>query len=262
MFLRQYIQIYKNFLSTSLSEAFSFRLNFVMITIVDTFFLASTLGAAYVLFDHVETIGPWNREQLLFFLCFMLAVDDWQNLLITNNFWMLSNDLKEGNLDYTFIKPVKSLFPLFFRYLRIASLSSVILTAVLLWWYGRQLQLEALQWILLPVMLFLALLLRSLIEMSIALLMFWTTEGTGINFIRLQLQTVSRWPNFVYKGVARRFLSTVLPVLLIGSAPLHFLFDFNQWQQLLALLFSCLVFAFIVRFMWSHAKLRYESASS
>ena len=233
-----------------------------MITIVDTFFLISTLGSAYVLFSHVETIGPWNRDKLLFFLCFMLAVDDWQNLLVTNNFWMLSSDLKEGNLDYVFLKPVKSLFPLFFKYLRIASLGSVITTAVLLIYFGLELNFSILQWFLLPPLLLLALVLRSLIEMAIALMMFWTTEGTGINFIRLQLQSVSRWPDFIYKGLAKKALLTLVPVLLIGSAPLHFLFDFSQWQMLLLLVSLCFVFLFIVRFMWTRAKYKYESASS
>ncbi|MBH47198.1 MAG: hypothetical protein CME71_03405 [Halobacteriovorax sp.] len=260
--IKHYLEIYRNFVATSTAEALSFRLNFLMITIVDTFFLISTLGSAYVLFSHVETIGPWNRDQLLFFLCFMLAVDDFQNLFVTNNFWMLSSDLKEGNLDYVFLKPVKSLFPLFFKYLRIASLGSVVSTIILLIYFGLRLDFELLQWALLPLLLLLALTLRSLIEMAIALLMFWTTEGTGINFIRLQLQSVSRWPDFIYKGLAKKALLTLVPVLLIGSAPLRFLFDFEQWQMLALLIVLCFVFFFVVRTMWTGAKYRYESASS
>lgn len=262
MSLKQYSQVYQNFVATSVTEAFAFRLNFLMVVIVDIFFMASSLGATYVLFEHTTHLGPWTREHLLFFICFMLAIDDWQNLIITNNFWMLSADLREGNLDFTFLKPVKSLFPLFFRYLRIPSILSVLITGVALWWYGKQLNFVMIQWLLLPLMLLLGLALRSLIEMSIALLMFWTTEGTGINFIRLQLQSVSRWPNFIYKGIARKLLSTVLPVLLIGSAPLHFLFELNQWEQLLLLILMCLVFMLLVRTMWDFAKRRYESASS
>src|SRR5690606_17376910 len=118
------------------TEELSFRINFLMILIVDCVFTLSALGATYVLFDHVQTLGSWNREQLLFFLSFMLIIDDFQGLVLSSNFWMLSMDLKAGNLDFTFLKPVHSFLPMFFRYLRPSSVISLAIDITLLIYFG------------------------------------------------------------------------------------------------------------------------------
>ena len=260
--MKQYLEVYKNFIGCSLTEELSFRVNFVMLLIVDLIFTLSTLGAAIVLFQHVDTLGPWSKDQLLFFLCFMMLVDDFQGMVLSSNFWMLSLDLKMGNLDFTFLKPINSLFPMFFRYLRPSSIVSLTADIVLLIYFGQKLNFDLVQFIALIPLAILAITLRFLIEMVISLTMFWTTEGVGINFIRLQLQSLSRWPDFIYKGMAKRLLSTILPVLLIGSAPMHFVFDFNQWQQMITLVVLIIFFSFFLKVLWSQAKKRYESASS
>lgn len=262
MNFKQYLAVYRNFISCSMTEELTYRVNFFMILIVDVIFTLSTLGAVYVLFEHIQQLGPWNRDQLLLFFCFMLIVDDFQGLVLSSNFWMLSMDLKAGNLDFTFLKPVKSLFPMFFRYLRPSSLISLAVDIGLIVYFGNKVGLSTLQFSLIFPLLVAAISLRFLVEMVIALLMFWTTEGVGINFVRLQLQSLSRWPDFIYKGIARRALTTILPVLVIGSAPMHFLFDFSKWHSLALLMALIVVFAFVLRFTWTHAKRRYESASS
>jgi ABC-2 type transport system permease protein len=259
---RHLVDTYRNFISCSLTEELSFRLNFILLLFVDIIFLFSTLGATYVLFEHIDYLGPWNQNQLLFFLCFMLVVDDFQSLVLSSNFWMLSVDLKAGNLDFTFLKPIPSLFPMFFRYLRPSSALSTLVSLGLLIYFGIQLQFSLIQFALILPLLLMAICLRFLIEMVIALSMFWTTEGAGINFLRLQLQALSRWPDIIYRGVAKKVLSTILPVLMVGSAPMHFLFDLSQWHYLLIMAGLCVCFYLVLKYLWSWARRRYESASS
>lgn len=260
--LNHYLQIYKNFISCSLTEELSFRLNFFLLLVVDAIFTLSALGTTFILFDHIPALGNWNRDQLQFFLVFMLIVDDFQGLVLSSNFWMLSTDLKAGNLDFTFLKPVHSFVPMFFRHLRPSSLISLIIDIILLFYFADRLSFSMFDYITLPFLLFLSISLRFIVEMSIALLMFWTTEGVGINFIRLQLQSLSRWPDLIYRGLAKKILMTLLPILLIGSAPMHFLFDHSKWHYLIWLCISVILFAFLLHFAWEKARIRYESASS
>ncbi len=257
-----YLSIYKNFISCSLTEELSFRLNFILLLIVDVIFTVSALGTTFILFDHIPSLGNWNRDQLQFFLVFMLIVDDFQGLVLSSNFWVLSRDLKQGNLDFTFLKPVHSFLPMFFRHLRPSSTVSLLIDFCLLIFFALKLNLALVDYLALPFLLILAISLRFMIEMSIALLMFWTTEGVGINFIRLQLQSLSRWPDFIYKSVARRLLTVVVPILLVGSGPLHFIFDHSKWHYVIWLMVAILVYAVILNFTWERARLRYESASS
>ncbi len=257
-----YFNIYRNFVSCSLTEELSFRLNFFLLLVVDAIFTLSALGTTFILFDHIPALGNWNRDQLQFFLVFMLIIDDFQGLVLSSNFWMLSTDLKAGNLDFTFLKPVHSFLPMFFRYLRPSSVISLVIDIALLFYFADKLNFTYVDYIALPFLLFLSVCLRFILEMAIALLMFWTTEGVGINFIRLQLQSLSRWPDLIYRGIAKKVLMTLLPVLLVGSAPMHFLFDHTKWHYILWLIVAVVVFAFILHLSWEKARIRYESASS
>lgn len=260
--IKHYWDVYKGFISTSFTEAMSFRLHFVLLIIMDLFFYFSVLATVSFIFDHVETIGPWNRPQLMFFMAFMLVIDHLHMTLISESFWVLSRDLKTGGLDYIILKPVNTIFNVFFRYIRPASLCNIAVTWGLLIYYGRQLELGYQAWILIPPLALLSFALLAVVEFIIATLMFWVTEGLGINFLRMQMQQLARWPDYIFSQLARRVLTIGFPILLIGSAPVHFLFDFQRWPYLVGMLASLVVMIGVLSFVWKKGLQRYESASS
>lgn len=254
--------VYKGFVSTSFTEAMSYRLHFVLLIIMDLFFYFSVLATVSFIYDHVETIGPWNRAELMFFMSFMLVIDHLHMTLISESFWVLSRDLKSGGLDYILLKPVNTIYNVFFRYIRPASLCNIPVVWGLLIYYGREVGLTAMAWAMLPALIILAFSLMAVVEFIIATLMFWMTEGLGINFLRMQMQQLARWPDYVFSLVARRILTFGLPILVIGSAPVHFLYDFERWPYVLGLICSLALMIFILSLVWKKALSRYESASS
>lgn len=259
---RHYWNVYKGFVSTSFTEAMSYRLHFILLILMDLFFYFSVLATVSFIYDHVETIGPWNREQLMFFMSFMLVIDHLHMTLISESFWVLSRDLKSGGLDYIILKPVNTVYNIFFRYIRPASLCNIPVTWGLLIYYGREVGLSASAWAMTPLLILLAFSLMAVIEFIIATLMFWMTEGLGINFLRMQMQQLARWPDYVFSHIARRVLTFGLPILVIGSAPVHFLYDFTRWPYLVGLVVSLIVMIAVLSFVWKKGLLRYESASS
>jgi ABC-2 type transport system permease protein len=79
----------------------------------------------------------------------------------------------------------------------------------------------------------------------------------------MQLQNISRWPDFVYRGVARRFFTLVIPVLLVGSTPVKAIL--NPGEDASGLLWMLLGLGLIwvaIRFVWKLGLKSYESASS
>jgi ABC-2 type transport system permease protein len=257
-----YLQVYQRFATTSFSVNMSFRTSFALLIVMDLFFYFSSLAAVSIIFNHVEMIGPWNESQLLFYLSFMLMIDNLHMGLISESFWALSFDIRTGNFDFTLLKPVSSIFAVFFRYVRPSSMTTMPLAIGVLIYYGIQVGLTWLDWTLLPFMVILGLALLVVIEFVISTSMFWVTEGWGINFLRMQLQSLARWPNFIYSGVMRKALTIALPVLLIGSAPVHFLLDGSRWPLLLGMIIAIVITSFILSIIWGIGLRRYDSASS
>ena len=118
------------------------------------------------------------------------------------------------------------------------------------------------QWALLPFLIFFGFLLQNSIEMAISCAMFWMIDGTGVNFIRIELQQLARWPDYVYPTALRSILTFVFPILLIGSGPVRFLFDPTDFWPFLEAIGFLFLFWVLLSFFWQLGLRAYESASS
>jgi ABC-2 type transport system permease protein len=239
-----------------------FRTSFILLILMDLFFYASALLSVSFIFDHVQNIGPWNKNQLMFFISFMLGIDQLHMTFISRSFWEFSFNLKSGNLDFGFLKPVHSIFEIFFRYARPSSFLNIIVVWTLIIYYGQRVNLSWIDWALLPFLMLSSLALMVVLEIILSASMFWMTEGIGINFLRMQFQSLQRWPDFVYAYFSRKILTFGIPILIVGSGPIHFLFDSSNWHLLALLFVFFIVFCIVLKFVWRKGLERYESASS
>lgn len=259
---RHYLNVYSGFLSNSFSEAMNFRVHFILLIVMDLFFYFSALASVNIIYNHVETIGPWNRDQLSFFLSVMLAVNQLHMTFISQSFWEMVVILRKGDLDFTLLKPIGSIFIVFFRYIRPGSFMNIFVTWGCVIYFGLNLNLSWVSWVMLPFLILLGFILSSSLDMVIACSMFWMLEGTGINFLRMELQQLSRWPDFIYSGVIRKALTVVVPVLLIGNAPVRFLFNYQDWIMMAGLFAAIAVSWALLKVLWQAGLNQYESASS
>lgn len=257
-----YWDVYKKFVSTSVSVETSFRTSFILLIFMDLFFFFSSVGSVSFIYDHVANIGPWQKDQLLFFLTFMLMIDNLHMMIFSQSFWEFSFNIKSGQLDYVILKPMNTIFSVFFRHFRASSLFNTPLFLGFLIHYGIKVNLSLFDWLMMPLFLILSLVLLILIEFILSTSMFWLTDGIGINFLRMQMQQLARWPNFIYQGFIRKVLTVLLPVLLIGSGPVHFLLDKNQWQLLATMVLVIFVLVIILNWIWKVGLRNYDSASS
>ncbi len=257
-----YLRVYFGFFSTCFIATMSFRIHFVLLIVMDLFFYISTLGSIHIIYNHVSMIGPWNREQLLFFVSVMLTIQQCHMTFVSENFWIFSSTIRTGALDFILLKPISALFSAFFRHIRPGSFINILIAWGTVIYYGMEVHLDLLAWLLLPFCILLGLVLASSLDMVIASSMFWMLEGTGINFLRIELQELSRWPDFIYGSITSRILTIVVPILLIGSAPVRFLFDHSDWLPLLGLGVAIIVVWVVLHFVWNAGLNLYESASS
>ena len=126
-------------------------------------------------------------------------------------------------------------------------------------YFGIQVGLTWSQWLMIPPFIILGFVLFVLIEICISVAMFWTVEGWGINFLRMQFQQLARWPHFIYSYFPRKILTILIPVLLVGSGPVSFIYDVNQYDMLLGLVTAIFVFSLITKTLWRYGLDKYDS---
>ena len=243
-----------------MSEDLSFRENFVLQSLMNSCFIGVYFFTSIFIFNHVEQIGLWNKDQFLFFLSFALFIDQLHYFIFAFNFWIFSDDVRLGAFDFTLLKPVSSLFITYFKRLSTPGVFTILITFSMLVYFGIKLDLSLWMWLSLPFCAVLSLSLLLAIEVLISLFNFFTIEGIGINQARLQVQQIYRWPDFIYRGSVRLFL---FPFLAITSIPVRYLLDFSYWTWLAFLALAvCLFWYIIIFFIWPKALNFYESASS
>ena len=257
-----YARVYREFVSNSFAEAMTYRLHFVLLVIMDLLFYVSTLASVGFIYDHVELIGSWHRDQFMFFVAFMLAVDHLHMTFVSGNFWIFSYELRIGHLDFLLLKPIGAIFTIFFRYVRAASAGNFIVPWAFLVHYGRRAGIHGATWLFVPPLVLLALTLLVSLEILLSMSMFWLVESVGINFLRMQLQQVGRWPDFVYGYFARKLFTVIFPVLLVGSAPVRFLLDPRDWRLLVGTVVTIGLSWLAIGHFWRRGLRAYESASS
>ena len=258
--MKKYLLIYKEFFKTSLSEALSFRFNFILQFFMETCFIGAFFFNSIFIFHHVDFIGIWNKEEFLFFISFVLLSDQIHYLLVAGNYVGFSNSLLTGDFDFTLLKPISSLFITFFHRLTIPCFSTILISLCLFIYFALQLDLSLAVWLSLPFCLFLSLALICGISISISFLCFFTIEGGGINQIRSEMQYMSSWPDFIYKKYFRFFL---MPFLAATSIPVRWILNTSYWSWLLIVILATVTLWFCIIFwLWSKGLNFYESASS
>ena len=262
MSIKHYLSVYSEFLRTNVAQATSFRTHFVLLIVVDIVFYLATFASVSFIYDHVALIGDWNRAQFMFFIAFILAVDHLHMTCVSENFWSFSETLIKGTFDFVLLKPIGSLFSTFFRHIRVASAFNFILPWSFLLHYSLELGFSPLKISILPFLVVFAVILLTSIEILLSTATFFLLEAYGINFLRMNLQRVARWPDFIFQYKIRKFFTIVVPILLVASGPVRFLFQFRDFELLLGALASLGVIWVLIRIFWSMGIRHYESASS
>lgn len=260
--INRYKNIYFEFLKNSISQSTSFRAHFVLLILVDLVFYLTSLFTIDFIFQYSGHIGEWNRSQFLFFASFMLIIDHLHMTFFSESFWEFSFSIRTGNLDFVLLKPISALFSLFFRYFRPASLFNFIVPWSSMIYFGIEAELSLISWLSIPFLALLGLTLILSIEILVSMLNFLTVEGYGVNFLRMQIQAMSRWPDFVFNYLSRKIFTLLIPVLMVGSYPIRFIFDNSRWMDLVYLIGTTGIIWILIQFTWKLGLRYYESASS
>ncbi len=260
--LLPYCQVFCQQLVNSTSKLLAFRISFIATILAEAASFLTVYLSAELIFSHINELGSWQREEFMLFLFWVQSLLSLHLALISANFWNLSDEIRTGKLDFRLLRPLSSLFDIFTAYIRPASLCTFPLYICCFIYYGTTIGLPWLSWLVAPLLFCLSFALQVFIEIAIAMAMFWTTSGDGINFIRLNSQQVQRWPDFVYPETFRTLFTRIIPILIAGSFSCRFLLGTGTWSEVTYFIGAIVASLLVILRLWRTALLRYESASS
>jgi ABC-2 type transport system permease protein len=260
--MNPYLSVLYQQLVNAISKLTSFRVTLYLTAITDIGFTLTAYLSAEIIFGHIGRIGSWGREHLLFFIMWMQAISALHTAIAAPNFWNFAAELKNGNLDFRLVRPLGSLFDTFTAIIRPMPIAILPFYFGLIFYFGSQLPIDPFQWCMFPIYFLLSFVVMVLVELMVAMSMFWTTSGDGVNFIRIQAQQLQRWPDFMYSRPLQIVFGRMIPLLAVVAVPMRVMLGTAEWWELPLMILTSVVLWFVVAALWRMGLFRYESSSS
>ena len=260
----RYLRLYGSFVRFSVSKSLQFRFDFFFRVFMDMLWYVQYLLFFDVLYGQSGTIGGWDRHQGYVFTGALFVLDAMQMTFFSNNMWQLPDAVNKGDIDYHLLRPVSSLFMLTCRDFAVNSALNllmaigVLLHALLTYPHP----LPALNVLVFVPFLLLGLFIHLFLGILFLLPVFWIHSGSGLRDLLWTMDPANARPAGIWKGWARRMLTTVLPFAIIVSFPVRVLFEGPQPEILLHMLAVAACLGVTVAFLWRRGLRAYSSASS
>ena len=241
-----------------------YRVNFALQVLQSLLALATGLIMLALVYSHVAELNGWSQPELLAVLGTQILMGGVIRALIQPNMMRLTEDVRQGKLDYALTKPVDAQVLVSVREVQVWQavdiVTGAIVIAVALVRLGGDLS-------AIDIMAFAV----ALVFGAVMLYCFWLLLATG-SFWVVQMwflpelfegifQT-GRWPVGIYPDWLRFGITFLVPIAFAITVPAEALTSRLDWQTLaLAGGFAVVLFAF-TRWFWRFGLRNYTGASA
>ena len=110
----------------------AYRTNFYVQILSSLMSLGTAIAGLLIVFNHTETLGDWTSNDILALLGVYVLVSGAIRLVIQPSMQQMMEDVRQGTLDYTLIKPEDAQFLISISQIRIWKLVDVVLGLLVL----------------------------------------------------------------------------------------------------------------------------------
>jgi len=242
----------------------AYRSEAVIEFLLDLMWLGWELLSLQIIFWNTQSLGGWNKGELIALMGVLTMVNTFMSALIWPNTEFFNAAMHDGSLDYMLLQPVNSLFLVTFSRISIWRIADLIV-AIILILTGVNLAGE----VVTPfnVATFLLLIVTgSIVLYSLWLVLiaftFWFTKFDNNVTILQALTDTGRYPVTVYPWWLRVIVTYIIPIGLATSIPVQALRGDLNLQQVIIFLGVSVVTLLVASQVWSFGIKRYSSASS
>lgn len=262
--MRRLARLWVLFLRDCLVREMTFRGNFLARAFVESIWFGMLLVFYEILFSHVDRLGDWGREQVLFLVSTHLVIRYLFEGLFLENCERLPELVRTGELDFVLARPVPSQFLVSCRRVDFAGLLNIALgLALCLVAAGR----IGLSWTPARIATYALLVANGVVICYAIMFVFaatslWTVRNEGLLELWHQLSSFARLPRSIVPVWLRFPLTTLVPVLVIANFPAEVIVKALDPGTAIAGTAAGAVLLLLSHVVWRRGLRAYQSASS
>ncbi|MDO8609462.1 MAG: ABC-2 family transporter protein [bacterium] len=245
----------------------AYRASFAIEMFVEIGYMIAQIIFFNILYGNLSSISGWTRYEMLFLIGIDMFVGELIiGMIFANNTNTLPEKIRNGDVDFTLLKPVGSLF---FLTLSSTYLPSLFTSLIGIYFICIAISHLTIVWSLLNILGFIIIFLCGFIISYSVMVIIASLSFIFINakpLPRLGMNTMIQFtdkPFQMFDGVFLKIIFFfIFPSVFITSIPVHTIIKGLNYIFLFQAIFLAGIFLFLVNWIWSKMIARYSSASS
>ncbi len=262
--LRRYLKLTVLMMKNCLVREMQFKVNFLVRLVTEVLWLGMQIIYIEVMYSQTASIGGWNKWDMVVLLGTNNVITQLFEAFFYDNCMRLTDQIRQGDLDFNLIKPINTQFLVSLRYTDYASISTSLVGFAMIAFalaqggtvvgFGE-------------VLLFGALVVNSILIyytmlFTLSVWTFWIGRSSNLLELYWQFGQFSRYPGEIYPWLLRRLLLTLVPMLIVSNFPAGVLINKLKGGWIVYGFALGLAFFAFTTWIWKKGLKRYRSASS
>lgn len=264
MNLAHYFKIWLASARYSVVRTMMFRMDFIMWSLVEFFWMTVNVLLIGVIYSHTDSIAGWTKYEMLLLVGTSMILQRLMMGFFWSNLFELGRNIRSGQFDFFLAQPGNPLFMISTRKLDLDGILNCFIAVGVVVYAAHQLGLHpsALDIALYVLLLGCALVIHYAAVLMIVSFTFWVIGSQGIEGSYFTLFEFARLPRQAFVGVREVLFVWVLPAVISSNVPASALIHGFQPHYVLWLGTTAAVWLFIAVFVFQRGLRRYSSASS
>jgi ABC-2 type transport system permease protein len=264
--LHQYFDVYRVMLRNSLVREMNFKLNFILWLLVESLWFVGQLIFIEVIYSQIDAIGDWTKWDMVLLVGTYQIVSQIFQAFFYLNLTNLPELVRTGKLDFVLLQPIDPQFTVSLRQFGIDGVVNALVGIAIVCYSLFKLHVipSPAQVLLYLVAVGFGISIHYAAMLALATVSFWIVRTQGIIYGYYSIINLARYPDSMFKGLAKFVFSWVVPIVVVTNVPARILIHAtaNPWPLLGHLAVASVVMLLACRLLWKVAVNRYSSASS
>jgi viologen exporter family transport system permease protein len=262
--MRRTLQIAWTYVRLGVLNEMQYRANFFVAIVQSLLGVAVAIAVLALVYSKTDSLHGWSQSELLVVLGIQILLGGVIHASVQPNMERLTDDVRDGKLDFALTKPADAQLLISLRELRLWQLVDVLSGAIVVAVGISRLQTtvgigHAVAFL---VLLGLGASLLYCFWLVLATGSFWVVNMWFLSDLFEGVYQVGRWPIGVYPGWLRYSMTYLVPIGFAITVPAQAVTGRLGWSTVvIAVVFSIVVFAIARRF-WRYGLSKYSGASA
>ena len=261
--MRRYWRVYRAFFSSSLAREFEFKANLIAKVGQNLMWIFFFLMILFVVYGKTNSVAGWAKGD-----AFILAATVFLMNAIFNAFFFslqeIPQQIRLGTMDFVITKPMDTQFWVSARRFNFDQIGTIFAGCVML---GVGLHIQNLgpspvQWIAYITMVGVSTAIFYSFNLALMTTAIWLVRVDNLWVLGESVVGVARYPVDIYGTGLQRFLTFVVPLAFLATAPARQLVKALDFASLGESLLWAAAVLILSRIFWRRAMRSYSSASS